>query len=143
MIEKVKLYLDESTGKFSKTENVGAPFIMAEQEVEIEKQRVAFIDVSGSMTGKKLQLAIVAAKKMYIKKYALFSDKLLTGIGDIDNLSPDDSCVSFHGATKIQWLENIEDWVEPILFTDGDFYENREYVGELLLRKKALLQLIF
>jgi hypothetical protein len=118
---KVKLWL-LPTGGFGRKEVKGAPYIYAIEEREIEVQKVAFFDVSGSQSGtKNLQHYHEKALEMGIKLFAFFPDPTsLIGRSPISQMKDFRAPYNRTGATNMNFLNGLPDRYEAVIFTDGN-----------------------
>jgi hypothetical protein len=85
----------------------------------LKDNRVAYIDISGSMSQKMISEAIAKAEKLGIKKAAYFNDK----VSDIRSLEQTKSILSFRkhgeGGTSVDFLLKLPKGVKPHIFSDG------------------------
>lgn len=137
-LRKVKLWLD-SEGNFQEHEISGAPYIIANKEVDVEPRPVAYFDFSGSTqtSDNKLRKAYIdKARELGIKEYVIYDSEPRTEISPLDELEKTHDMNAFYGgATTFEWLEDLPNSIIPYIFTDGDFHHQ---ISQVIPKSNAL-----
>lgn len=120
MIKTVKVnkkFWLNSVGILVQREIAGAPYVILEltEEVEIEKERVAFIQASGSQCDENISHYMAKAKEMGIKKFSYFNWALDTEI-KLKNIEDWKYPERYEGGSDLDFLDNLPEEIEPVVF---------------------------
>ena len=121
---EVKLWHDINSGNFSQRPIDGAAYIISFKDVDVTPKRVAYIDISASMSPihKHVNDLIAHAKASGAVEYNFFTDTIqFKDNFPIDASIPKDlELKNLRGATKIDWVKTLPKDIIPILYTDGE-----------------------
>jgi hypothetical protein len=94
-------------------------------DVFFKKERIAFIDVSGSMTNRQMITAIDKAKLRGITRGALINDTI-PEIKDLDLLEKEiqSEFPNYgYGPTSFAFIQKLSKDIRPVIYTDGWIYD--------------------